>query len=94
MKISDQNRVTLVGRLACDGDKDTFALAIGRTEKEKTTTDFHRIRTKHAEKFYKGDLVYLRGELRNRSYETKTGEKKYLTEVVVHPRDIYKLHQN
>jgi single-strand DNA-binding protein len=31
---------------------------------------------------HKGSLLYIEGKLRNRSYEDKEGQKRYLTEVV------------
>jgi single-strand DNA-binding protein len=55
---------------------------------EKRSTDFHRIIAWNklgeicGEYLKKGSGVYLEGKLRNRSYETKEGEKKYLTEIV------------
>ena len=39
--------------------------------------------------FQKGMQVAITGRLRNRSYETKTGEKRYITEVVVN--DFYRI---
>ena len=74
-----------------------FALATNRswkdTEgKEKRATDYHRIIAWNklgeicGEYLKKGSSIYLEGQLRNRSYETKDGEKKYLTEIVA--RDI------
>lgn len=55
---------------------------------EKRSTDFHRIIAWNklgeicGEYLKKGSGVYLEGKLRNRSYETKEGEKKYMTEIV------------
>jgi single-strand DNA-binding protein len=31
---------------------------------------------------HKGSLLYIEGKLRNRQYEDKDGQKKYITEVV------------
>jgi single-strand DNA-binding protein len=39
--------------------------------------------------FQKGMQVAITGKLRNRSYETKTGEKKFITEIVVN--DFYRI---
>lgn len=36
----------------------------------------------NAEQYKKGDIVVTEGRIQTRSYETNTGEKKYITEVV------------
>lgn len=70
-----------------------FALATNHRWKdkegeEKSSTDFHRIIAWNklgeicGEYLKKGSGIYLEGKLRNRSYETKEGEKKYVTEIV------------
>ena len=68
----------------------TFALAVDReyTGRDgETTTDFFNIQVwgKSAENcanhLAKGRLVAVRGSIRNRSYETQTGEKRYVTEI-------------
>jgi single-strand DNA-binding protein len=52
-------------------------------------TEWHNIRVtrpgliKLAQYLHKGSQVYLEGSLRTRQYQTKEGETKYFTEVVV-----------
>ena len=68
-----------------------FAIATNRLlkpkEGEKNITDYHRIVAWHklgqicGEYLKKGSAVFVEGQLRNRSYETKEGEKKYVTEI-------------
>ncbi len=70
-----------------------FSLATSRQWKDEegkkiSATDFHRIVAWKrlgeicGEYLKKGAAIYLEGSLKNRSYETKEGEKKYLTEIV------------
>lgn len=70
-----------------------FALATNRQWKnpdgeQKRTTDFHRVIAWHrlgeicGEYLKKGSSIYLEGMIKNRSYETKEGETKYVTEIV------------
>lgn len=53
----------------------------------KQATDFHRIvvwdgLVKVCQDFLtKGMGIYLEGKIQNRSYETKTGDKRYVTEI-------------
>lgn len=60
---------------------------------EKSSTDFHRVIAwnKLAEicdgYLKKGSGVYIEGKLHNRSYETKEGEKRYVSEIVAD--DVY-----
>lgn len=57
----------------------------GETEKK---TDFHRVSAwrklaEICEKWLKkGSPIYLEGYIQNRSYETESGQKRYLTEIV------------
>lgn len=56
-------------------------------EKEKST-DYHKIVAWNklgeicGKYLKKGSSIYLEGRLKNRSYETKEGEKKFFTEIV------------
>jgi len=70
-----------------------FSLATNRQwksddGKKVTATDFHRVVAWKrlgeicGEFLRKGAAIYLEGTLKNRSYETKEGDKKYLTEIV------------
>ena len=59
-----------------------------KTKEKKSRADFHRIvawgRLAEVITIYlkKGSKVYLEGRLQNRSWEDKSGQKKYTTEVV------------
>jgi len=71
-----------------------FSLATDDSYKNKEgqkvdVTDWHNIKipTKKqaeiAEKYLrKGSLVYIEGKIRNRSYDDKDGNKKYITEII------------
>ncbi|MEO6814895.1 MAG: single-stranded DNA-binding protein [Ginsengibacter sp.] len=64
---------------------ETFRLKNGETQ---TSTDWHTIIAWRAlatfarQYIKKGALLYVEGKLRNRQYEDKEGQKKYVTEVV------------
>jgi single-strand DNA-binding protein len=64
---------------------ETFRLKNGETQ---TSTDWHAIiawrglATFARQYIKKGALLYVEGKLRNRQYEDKEGQKKYVTEVV------------
>ncbi len=72
-----------------------FTLATNERYKDKTgnmidVTDWHNVvvrftkQAEIAEKYLKkGMLVYIEGKLKNRSWDDKDGNKKYITEVVV-----------
>ena len=72
-----------------------FTLATNERYKDKTgnmidVTDWHNVvvrftkQAEIAEKYLKkGMLVYIEGKLKNRSWDDKYGNKKYITEVVV-----------
>lgn len=70
-----------------------FAIATNRRWKDANgekqgKTDFHRVVAWRklgelcGEYLKKGSSVYLEGEIRNRSYDTDNGEKKYITEII------------
>ncbi len=74
-----------------------FAIATNRRWKDSNgekqgETDFHRIVAWKklgelcGEYLKKGSSVYLEGQLRNRSYDTAEGEKRYTTEIIA--RDV------
>lgn len=67
-----------------------FAIATHRLLKPKegeNNTDYHRVVAWHklgeicGEHLKKGSAIFVEGELRNRSYETKEGDKRYVTEI-------------
>ncbi|QUH19414.1 single-stranded DNA-binding protein [Alkaliphilus sp. B6464] len=91
------NRVILIGRLARDPELRftasgkavaTFSIAVNRPFSKEKEADFFNIVVwgKTAENcanyLAKGRLVGLEGRLQSRSYETQTGEKRYVTEVI------------
>ncbi len=91
------NSVVLIGRLARDPELRftasgkavaTFSLAVNRPFSREKEADFFNIVVwgKTAENcanyIEKGRLVAVEGRLQSRSYEAKTGEKRYVTEVV------------
>lgn len=71
-----------------------FSLATSESYRDKTTgerkevTEWHNISARNGladvvEKYAKkGDMIYLEGKLRTRSYETTDGGTRYVTEVV------------
>lgn len=75
--------------------KAAFSLATNevyydkKTSEKKEITDWHNVvmwrrQAEVAEKYLnKGDLVYIEGKVRSRSYEDKEGVTKYITEIVV-----------
>lgn len=71
----------------------TLAVATNESYKNKngekvTNTEWHNVvlwrgQAEVAEKFLKkGDLIYIEGKLRTRSWDDKEGNKRYATEVV------------
>jgi len=64
---------------------ETFRLKNGETE---SRTDWHTVilwrglATLATQYIHKGSLLYIEGKLRNRQYEDKDGQKKYVTEIV------------
>lgn len=92
------NRAILTGRLTKDAELKvtqsglsvaTFTLAVNRHSKAKGDADFINcvIWRKAAENFCnftsKGSLVGIDGRIQTRSYENKSGQKVYVTEIVV-----------
>lgn len=72
-----------------------FSLATSETYKDNQgerveNTEWHKVvlYRKVAEfalnHLKKGDLVYLEGKIKTRSYEGKDGEKRYVTEIISH----------
>ena len=70
-----------------------FSLATNRYWKDKEgedkkVTDYHKITAWQrlgeicGEYLKKGSSIFLEGQLKNRSYETKEGDKRYITEIV------------
>ena len=64
---------------------ETFRLKNGESQSQ---TDWHTIiawrglATLANEYIHKGSLLYIEGKLRNRKYEDKDGQKRYVTEIV------------
>lgn len=94
------NRVQLMGYLGRDPECKTtsndsrlatFSLATSSRYKEEDKTEWHRIvcwgkNADVAERFLnKGNLVFVEGRMETRSWDDKaSGQKRYMTEVVVH----------
>ncbi|MCK9267580.1 MAG: single-stranded DNA-binding protein [Alkaliphilus sp.] len=91
------NRVILIGRLARDPELRftqsgksvaNFSVAVNRPFSKDGEADFFnivvwgKIAENCANYLAKGRLVAIEGRLQNRSYETQTGEKRYITEIV------------
>ncbi len=91
------NSVVLIGRLARDPELRfttsgkavaTFSVAVNRAFSKTKEADFFNIVVwgKTAENcanyIAKGRLVGIQGRLQSRSYETQSGDKRYVTEVV------------
>lgn len=92
------NVVVMVGRLTRDPELRfiagsgkavaTFAIAVDRPYAKEKTADFFNVVVwgKNAENTAnyqrKGSQVCVKGHLQSRSYEDKTGQKRYVTEVV------------
>ncbi|MEO6704768.1 MAG: single-stranded DNA-binding protein [Ginsengibacter sp.] len=74
---------TAVAKLAI-ATTETYRLKNGETQ---VRTDWHTIilwrglATFAHQYIHKGSLLYIEGKLRNRQYEDKEGQKKYVTEV-------------
>ena len=64
---------------------ESYRLKNGDTQ---TKTEWHTViawrgvATLASQYIHKGSLLYVEGKLRNRQYEDKQGQKKYVTEVV------------
>lgn len=74
--------------------KASFSVATSEAYRDRTTnekkeiTDWHNVvlwrgLAEVAEKFlHKGDLVYIEGKIKTRSYQDKDGNDRYITEIV------------
>jgi len=72
--------------------RSTFSVATSRRWKDKQSnewkeeTDWHNVVLWKSENLagylLKGKQVYIEGRLQTRSYETKEGEKRYVTEII------------
>jgi len=91
------NSVIIIGRLVKDPELRftasgksvaTFSVAVNRAYSKTNEADFFNVVVwgKPAENcanyLSKGKLVGIQGEIQNRSYEAKTGEKRYITEII------------
>jgi single-strand DNA-binding protein len=96
--MSTFNRVTLIGRLGQQPEVKTtanglkiaiFSIATNGGSKDNPTTTWHRLTVfdksaEFVEQYYhKGDLVLVEGELENRAYNDKDGNKRYQLQVKV-----------
>jgi single-strand DNA-binding protein len=96
--MSTLNRVTLIGRLGQQPELKTtekglkianFSIATNGGAKDNPTTTWHRLTVfdktaDFVEKYYhKGDLVLVEGELENRAYNDKDGNKRYQLQIKV-----------
>ncbi|WP_150468550.1 single-stranded DNA-binding protein [Francisella sp. SYW-9] len=96
--MSTLNRLTLIGRLGQDPEVKTtekglkianFSIATNGGSKDNPTTTWHRLTVfdksaEFVEQYYhKGDLVLVDGELENRAYNDKDGNKKYQLQIKV-----------
>lgn len=89
------NQVYLSGNVVADAELRytktgkpvlTFRMATNKYVNEAQSTSYHNIVCWVDAELYsglrKGDFVAVAGELRSRTYEDKTGAKRYVTEVV------------
>jgi len=94
-KLLNINQVFLSGNVVDDAELRytktgkpvlTFRMATNKYVNEVQSTSYHNIVCWVDAEVYsglrKGDFVAVAGELRSRSYEDKTGAKRYVTEVV------------
>lgn len=94
-KLLNINQVFLSGNVVADAELRytktgkpvlTFRMATNKYVNEVQSTSYHNIVCWVDAEVYsglrKGDFVAVAGELRSRSYEDKTGAKRYVTEVV------------
>lgn len=94
-KLLNINQVFLSGNVVADAELRytktgkpvlTFRMATNKYVNEVQSTSYHNIVCWVDAEVYsglrKGDFVAVSGELRSRSYEDKTGAKRYVTEVV------------
>ena len=64
----------------------TFSVATNEYYNDKQTTDWHRIVawgkvSDIASKLDKGEIVFVEGKMKTRSWEDKSGVKRYITEI-------------
>lgn len=93
------NKVILVGRLTNDPEVRytqngkavaSFSLAIneGYGEKQRTTfvniVAWEKLAEVAGNNLLKGRQILVEGKLQTRSYDDKNGQKRYITEVVIH----------
>lgn len=91
------NRVELIGHVGADPELKytpsnvpvcNFSVATSWKNGEKEYTEWHRIVLWEklaeitAERVHKGDLIYIEGRIQTRQFESKTGEKRYATDIV------------
>lgn len=96
--MSTLNRITLIGRLGQNPEVKTteaglkianFSIATNGGSKDNPTTTWHRLTVfdksaDFVEKYYqKGDLVLVDGELENRVFNDKDGNKRYQLQIKV-----------
>lgn len=95
--MASQNRIILVGRLEADPEMRTtmdatpmtkFQLVVDRPfgiQKEKDHFDviaWRKLAEVCGNGLSKGQLVLVEGKIQNRSFETKEGTRRYITEIV------------
>lgn len=91
------NTVIMIGRLTKDPELKytqsgkavaNFDIAVDRPFSKEKETDFFKVQVwgKMAENcanyLAKGSQAGIRGRIQNRSYDTKEGEKKFITEII------------
>lgn len=96
--MSTLNRVILIGRLGQEPEVKmtekglkiaNFSIATNGGSKDNPTTTWHKLTVfestaNFVEQYYhKGDLVLIEGELENKAYNDKDGNKKYQFQVKV-----------
>ncbi len=91
------NKVILIGKLAADTENRiledaqkvfTFPLMIDVKSSSPKVVDFHKIEGDGEVNFVKGQIVSVEGALRNRSYEDKDGNRRFMTVIDAKPEDI------
>lgn len=91
------NTVIMIGRLTKDPELKytqsgkavaNFDIAVDRPYSKEKETDFFKVQVwgkvgeNVANYLAKGSQAAIRGRIQNRSYETKEGEKRYITEII------------
>ena len=95
--MSSINKVILVGNVGNDPETNTttggktitkFRLATNYKTKQDTVTEWHKIITfdklaEIASKYVtKGRTIYIEGRIQTREFQTKEGNKAYITEII------------